>query len=195
MSTIKYQSNITKEEINTFPLKSFDGEIVLIDQVDQVLDAVNDIRQFTHIGIDNEAKPAFKKGEINEVALIQIAIPDKVYLFRTNKVGLPQDLVDVFEDESIVKIGLALKDDLKDMRRRSFFIAKSFLDLQKFVKAFHIEANGLRKLVAIILGFRISKSAQVSNWEADELDVSQIKYAATDAWVCLEIYNALQKSI
>ena len=59
-----------------------------------------------------------------------------------------------------------------------------FIDLQQFVKQFGIEDNGLKKLVANILGFRISKKSQTSNWEQEDLTQEQLEYAATDAWVC-----------
>ena len=47
---------------------------------------------------------------------------------------------------------------------------------------------------AIILGYKISKTQQLSNWEAETLSESQQLYAATDAWVCREMYNVLMKS-
>ncbi len=151
--------------------------------------------QHQYIGFDTETKPAFKKGEINEVALLQFAIPGKVFLIRSLMTGITSELKGFLESEDHIKIGVALRDDLKDLNRLSPMKPRGFLDLQKFVKAFHIENNGLRKITAIILGFRISKNSQVSNWEADVLDSSQIKYAATDAWVCLEIYNKLREEI
>ena len=32
-----------------------------------------------------------------------------------------------------------------------------------------------------------------SNWDADLLTEAQLRYAATDAWICLKIYNRLRK--
>jgi ribonuclease D len=42
-----------------------------------------------------------------------------------------------------------------------------------------------------VLGFRISKRQQVTDWEAVDLSAAQQIYAATDAWVCYQIYNNL----
>jgi len=67
--------------------------------------------------------------------------------------------------------------------------------LQQYVEAFQIEEKGLKKLSAIVLGKRISKSQQVSNWDMDDLTEAQLRYAATDAWICLEIYNALRNAL
>jgi len=68
------------------------------------------------------------------------------------------------------------------------------VDLQNYVKEFGIESSGLKKLTAIILGFRISKRQQVTDWEAKELTEAQQIYAATDAWVCREIYMKLNNN-
>ncbi len=57
-----------------------------------------------------------------------------------------------------------------------------------------IRDKSVKKMSAIILGFRISKTQQLSNWEAPALSESQCKYAATDAWVCREMYIRLMAS-
>ena len=72
------------------------------------------------------------------------------------------------------------------------FIPASFVDLQKIVCEWGIRDKSVKKMAAIILGFRISKTQQLSNWEAGTLSESQCRYAATDAWVCREMYMKLQ---
>ena len=49
-------------------------------------------------------------------------------------------------------------------------------------------------MAAIILGSRVSKTQQLSNWEAEALSEAQQMYAATDAWVCREMYLKLMAS-
>ena len=146
-----------------------------------------------YIGFDTETKPTFRKGEVNDVSLIQLAIPDEVILIRINKTGLTSGLINLFESDKVKKIGVALRDDIKDLQRLGEFEAANFIELNHLVKDIGIESNGLRKLTAIILGFRISKSAQTSNWENHELSPKQKSYAATDAWVCYEMYQNLLK--
>ena len=68
------------------------------------------------------------------------------------------------------------------------------MDLQKIAYEWGIRDKSVKKLAANILGVRISKSQQLSNWEADELSAAQQMYAATDAWVCREMYLKLLKS-
>jgi ribonuclease D len=55
-----------------------------------------------------------------------------------------------------------------------------------------IKDKAVKKMAAIILGVKISKAMQLSNWEADELSPAQQLYAATDAWICREMYLKLQ---
>jgi ribonuclease D len=115
-------------------------------------------------------------------------------LFRLNKTQLPEFVIEILENRDIVKVGVALKDDLIGLKKIMDLEPDGFVDLQKFVKQFGIEDNGLKKLVANVLGFRISKKSQTSNWEQDTLTNEQLVYAATDAWVCHQMYEVLTKS-
>jgi ribonuclease D len=186
-----FESNITKDAINELPLGRYEGEIVLVDKVDQVKNAFAEINKHQFVGFDTETKPVFVKGQFNDVALVQIGIPNKVFLIRINLTGLTEEIIYFFENGAIKKLGVGLRDDIIFLQRISPFNADGFVELNEIVNEIEIEANGLRKLTAIILGFRISKNSQVSNWEAAELKPKQQRYAATDAWVCLEMYNKL----
>lgn len=186
-----FPNDISKEEINQLPLDRYNGEIVLIEKKEEVAQAMLEISQAEYVGIDTETKPVFVKGQFNHVSLIQIAIPNKVFLIRLHKTGLTDELVAFFENKQIKKFGVALADDIKDLQKLKRFKPAEFFELNQLVKSIGIDSNGLKKLVAIILGYRISKSAQVSNWEAPELTEKQLRYGATDAWVCLEMYEKL----
>ena len=190
-----FKDNITKEEINELPLDGYKGKYTLITSTDQLEEAFDKINQQKFVGFDAETKPTFKKGQYHAVALIQIGISGEVFLIRINKIGLQDHIISFFENDQIRKIGVALADDIKDLQKVKNFNPAGFIDLSKEVKQVGIESNGLRKLTAIILGFRISKNAQVSNWEAAELTEKQLRYAATDAWVCLEMYRKLLKIV
>lgn len=192
-----FQQNITPEEIEKLPLNQFEGEIVLIEKPEQIDAAIDELRNTRYLGFDTETRPSFKKGQQNQnkVALLQLSTGEKAYLFRVNKIGLPKQLVRILEDVSITKIGLAINDDLKILKKITRFKEKGFVDLAPYSSEnFDIECNGLKKLTAIILGFRISKSQQLSNWENDQLTEAQKIYAATDAWVCYEIYTKLRET-
>ena len=72
------------------------------------------------------------------------------------------------------------------------FTPRSFVDLQSMVAEYGIQDKSVRKMSAIILGKKVSKTQQLSNWEAPQLSGAQLKYAAIDAWVCREMYVRLK---
>lgn len=187
-----FAQNISKEDINLLPLGKFEGDIVIIDQISQLVTAFEAINQHAFVGFDTETKPVFVRGESNKVSLLQIAIPGQVFLVRIHLTGLTKEIIDFFENDGIKKLGVGLRDDLIFLQRIAPFEPAGFIELNQMVNTLEIEANGLRKLAAIILGFRISKNAQVSNWEAPVLNEKQLVYAATDAWVCLEMFNKIR---
>ena len=185
--------HITAEEINQLPLKSWEGDIHVIDKEEQVKKAIDEIRKHKVIGFDTESKPAFRRGEYNPVALLQMALPEKVYLFRINHTGFTLDMASVFEDKNILKVGVAINDDLKELQHFQDYDPKSVIDLASMADEKGILNGGVRGLTALLLGFRISKRQQTSNWENRVLTPAQVSYAATDAWVCLNIYHGLRK--
>ena len=144
------------------------------------------------LGFDTETRPAFKKGRKNKLSLLQFSTEFHAFLFRTGSVGLPDQIIQLLEDEDIIKIGAAVHDDLIELKDLRKFRPAGFLDLQKYVEAFGIENKSVVKMAGIVLGFRISKSQQLSNWDADVLNDAQKQYASTDAWVCYRIYRELQ---
>ena len=190
-----YRSNISKEEVNDLETGQFNGRIWIVEDSAGVQKAVKKLSQHNTIGFDTETKPSFKKGHINDLSLIQLATPTDAFLIRSLKTGLPESLRQLFENEDILKVGVAIRDDIRKIRKLNSFVARGFLELQEYTGFFKIEDNSLRKLAAIVLGIKVSKSQQLSNWEAPKLDDAQAIYAATDAWACLEIYNKLRNSL
>lgn len=182
---------LTKEELSTFPLLQYSEDIVVVDHLNQVEQAVRILRMSNKLGFDTETRPAFTKGHVNKVALLQLSSDEHAFLFRICDIGLPDSLAELLSDASILKIGVAISHDIQILRSITPFNPGGFVDLQNYVKPFGIESNGLSKLSGIVLGYRISKSQQLSNWEATELSEGQQRYAATDAWVALKIYEKL----
>ncbi len=193
---MNFISHIEKEQISTLPLRAFSGEIKLIDRFEQVKYIAKELSKARFLGFDTETRPSFKKGAHNQhsVALLQLSTEETAYLIRLNKIGLPPAIRDVLANPEIPKIGVAIHDDIIQLRRLTNFEPGGFIDLQKFTNQFGIEDSGLKKLAAIVLQIRISKNQQLTNWEDDELSESQQLYAATDAWVCAAIYKKLLES-
>ena len=186
-----FKKTIEEEEIDKLPLFTYEGEISVIDQKAKIGKAIRDLKRWLRIGFDTETKPAFQKGVVHDVGLLQLSSPEHAYLFRLNKTGLTPDLANLLADENIMKIGVGIRDDLRGLRHLREFTPKQFLDLQVFVKAFGIEEMSFSKLMAIIFNVRISKRQRTSNWEAPMLTDAQIHYAATDAWGALKMHEAL----
>jgi len=186
-----FAESITNEEIKDFPLFQFSGKIFVIDSFEKFDDLFPLIKDQKMLGFDTETKPSFKKGEKNSVSLLQLTTNSEAFLIRTNIIGVPKELISIFEDKNIIKIGLAIKDDISILSQVKKFIPEGFIDLQNYVKTFGIESNSLKKITGIIFNKRISKAQQVTNWERQELTEAQQLYAATDAWDCLKIYKKL----
>jgi ribonuclease D len=186
-----FNKNITKDEINLMPLRKYEGKIIIISNAKSMEGAASELREHKVIGFDTEKRPSFQKGVKHKVALVQLAVPDKVFLVRLNLTGLTPDLVKIFSNENILKVGIGTSDDIVSLQEMEYFNPSGFLDLNKVTEKLGIENVGVRNLSALILGYRISKRQQVTNWERLKLTDNQVNYAAMDAWVCLEIYNKL----
>jgi ribonuclease D len=186
-----YPENITVEELAECELSWFKGEIVLVDNLKIFYEVFPRLLGSDLLGFDTETKPIFKKGGRNSVSLIQLSTENLACLFRINKIGIPEELIRLLSDPQILKAGVAVHDDIRFLKGVKKFSPGGFIDLQSFVRDYGIKSSGLKKLTAIVLGFRISKRQQVTDWEADQLTEAQQIYAATDAWVCHEIYKKL----
>lgn len=191
-----FKSSISPEELEQLPLGCFPGEIHVIDKPGiAYLKAVEYLRKQQIIGFDTETRPTFSPGQYNSgVALLQLSGPDHAFLFRINKMGLRYRLCRVLSDPKIIKVGAATHDDVRGLQKKTKFTEAGFVDLQKIVGNWGITDKSVKKMAGIIMGCRVSKAQQLSNWEADELSESQQKYAATDAWICREMFIKLGRT-
>jgi ribonuclease D len=184
---------ISKNEINELPMGQFEGDIVLVDRMEQVREVLDEIERHRHLGFDTETKPSFTKGTQHKVALMQLATEDIAFLIRINQIGVPEELLEVLQSRSVKKIGAAVLDDLRALQKiKRGFVPGNFFDLNDELKKVGFQNVGVRNLSAMVLNMRISKSEQVSNWEASVLTDKQMVYAATDAWACLQIFKKLE---
>lgn len=180
-----------KTIIPDLPRFTFEGRIEVIQSESEAVRAVRALKGAPLLGIDTETRPSFRKGEKHKVALLQVSDRDICFLFRLNMLGFAPCLVELLSDPAITKVGLSLRDDFMMLRGRRSFTPGGCIDLQEKAKLFGIEDMSLQKLFANVFGQRISKTAQLSNWEADTLTQSQKVYAATDAYACILLYEEL----
>lgn len=186
-----FRHTISNEEIPQLPKAVFAGKVEVIESEQQVDEACNWLLRQEVIGFDTETRPAFKAGVTNKVALLQLSGPDRCFLFRLCRMRLDKAIIKILESRDIKKVGAAVRDDLKALQALRHFKPNGFVDLQNIVGEWGVEEKSVRKVAASVLGIGISKAQRLSNWEAASLTPAQISYAATDAWVCLEIYNKL----
>ncbi len=170
----------------------FEGEITVIDMPKAIDLAVQELLNAPVLGFDTETKPSFKKGEKYSIALLQLSTDKKAYLFRLNKIGLPAPIVEILASPDIKKVGLAIRDDLRGLKELAQFEPKNFIEIQDIAKNKGLKSQGLQTITEEIFQKRLSKKAKLTNWEAMKLTDVQILYAATDAWIGLQIYNHLE---
>lgn len=188
---MEFIPSISNEEVSALPAISFDGEIVVVEDSASLASACESLSHERLIGFDTETRPSFTAGVVNRVALMQLSTAERCYLIRLNKVPLDKALIDILCDEAVTKVGAGVQNDIRALNMLRHFRARGFVDLQDEVSQFGIEDRSLRKLSGIILGKKVSKAQRLSNWEAKVLTQPQQLYAATDAWVCVEIFRRL----
>lgn len=176
------------------PKVLFPGRIFVIYTESDAEKAVAYLKDQRIVGVDTETRPSFKRGTTHKVALLQISTRDTCFLFRLNRIGMPDSLQEFLMSDTL-KIGLSLKDDFNSLRKRQDMHPDrgNWIELQEYVGKFGIEDRSLQKIYANLFGEKISKNQRLSNWEADVLSEGQKLYAATDAWACVEIYNCLSE--
>lgn len=191
-----YISSIAAEDIERLEQVSFPGTIHVIDTVGaEFNNAVRYLKSQRVIGFDTETRPCFSASQPRYgVALLQLSGRDHAYLFRINSMGMHRRLCSLLSSDKVIKVGAAVTDDIRGLQKYQEFTPRGFVDLQRIVGDYGIRDRSVKKMTAIILGFRISKAQQLSNWEAETLSDSQIRYAATDAWACREMYIRLMNS-
>jgi ribonuclease D len=189
-----FAPEISHEELQRLPLTQFEGNIHVINNYEKAQLAAEKLETQTVLGFDTESRPSFSRGTVNRVALLQLATESDAYLFRLNVMKMPKKLLEILTNPNILKIGAAIKNDLDSLKKFAKINSPSFIDLQKLMPFFEIKSLGLAKMAGIILGIRISKSQQLSNWENVALTLAQERYAATDAWVCYSIYKKLEEA-
>ena len=182
-----------KARIQQHPRALFEGRIEVVLSESEAAKAVDYLLKQPIIGIDTETRPSFRKGVKYYVSLLQVSSRDICFLFRLKHTGMCESIIRLLEDTTIPKIGLSLHDDIRQLHEVAHFQPGYFIELQDKVKDFGVEDLSLQKLFANFFGERISKGQRLTNWEADILSESQKRYAATDAWACILLYEEMER--
>ena len=193
MQMKKIVDRFDKQSMANLPRVLYEGRIEVVVSEDAAKRAVKYLLKQPMLGFDTETRPSFVRGKMYKVALLQVCSDEICFLFRLNQIDLPQCLVKLLSDKKITKIGLSWHDDIHGLLARKQFKPGTFIDLQNVAADMGIQDMSLQKLYANILGGKISKGQQLSNWEADSLSEPQKRYAATDAWACIQLYREMMR--
>lgn len=194
MKENRFAHKITNEQTAQLPAIEFRGDIRIVDRERDIDEACRYLAAQPLVGFDTETRPSFRQGVTYKVSLLQLASAERCYLFRLNRIPLAKPIMQLLGDRQLPKIGADVAGDLRSLRQLRRFRDSGFVDLQNLAPAWGIEEKSLRKLSAIVLGQRVSKAQRLSNWEAATLTEKQQLYAATDAWVCIRIYEELLRT-
>jgi ribonuclease D len=178
---------ISPEEMANLPIRRYEGRVCLVASPHDLHDARVDLQRENIVGFDTETRPAFTKGEKHLPCLVQAATAHAVYLFPLRRPEVFPLLVELFENPRVVKAGVAVAHDLRELKLVFPFAEHNVLDLGVAARHCGLKQTGVRNLAGIFLGWRIPKGARTSNWAAPRLTPAQITYAATDAWICREL--------
>lgn len=188
---MSFIATIDNDTVASLPAARISGRIVIVDSEEQVEAACADLARCDIIGFDTETRPSFKVGISHKVSLLQLSTPDCCYLFRLCRIRLDNRILKILGSRRIIKVGADVAGDIRSLHALRQFTADGFIDLQHEAPHWGIEEKSLRKLSAIVLNKRVSKAQRLSNWEAGTLTGQQQEYAATDAWICLKIFDRL----
>jgi ribonuclease D len=169
----------------------FSGKIITILKDEEIAPAMEFLKDVRVIGFDTETKPSFKKGEFYHVSLLQLASDDHALLFRLHFLKDFSLVKILFEDKTVIKTGVAIRDDIKALQKLFEFTPHNFVELSEIAKARNMKNFGLKGMTEEVLNLTLSKKAKLSNWEAHDLKTEQLQYAATDAWIGRKLYQKL----
>ena len=189
----RHLRKISSEEINALPLWRYEGPIELIRTEEELLRAVKHMEKETVLGFDTETRPSFSKGKSYPPALVQIACHDVVFLVQLTWLPFGETLAGLLGNGNIIKTGVAIRDDIRELQRSYDFRDAGVVDLGEIARDNGRETHGLRNLAANFLSLRISKAVRCSNWSHKELGRQQMVYAATDAWISRELHLCMSE--
>lgn len=184
----RYLERIAAEAINELPIRRYEGPIHVVAGVPDLASALQDLRSAGVVGFDTETRPAFRPGESYPPSLVQLASANAVYLLQLKQQDFSEAVRQVLSDASLVKVGVSVSHDVRELQKLFPFDPRAVLDLGTVASRHGVRQTGVRSLAALFLGIRIPKGAKTTNWAMPRLTAQQVAYAATDAWVCRELY-------
>ncbi|XP_066278735.1 exonuclease 3'-5' domain-containing protein 2-like [Branchiostoma lanceolatum] len=141
-------------------------------------------------------------GKTRPVSLLQLAsLAGECGLFRVCRLKdgtIPRCVRDLLADKNVLKVGVACWEDSRRLERDYGVSVRGCVDLRHLAirhKSLQCGNLGLQALAEQVLGLKLDKSRAVrcSDWEAPDLSENQVKYAANDALVSVDIFTTFLK--
>jgi ribonuclease D len=188
-----YRRKLRSEEINALPMVRYEGEVRLVRSEGELEEALDLLAREDLLGFDTETRPSFRKGRVNQPSLIQLAASDRIFLIQLAFVPFGAGLASILSNTQILKVGVGVWDDLRELGKLHPFEGAGAVDLGDLARSLKLPTQGLRNMAANLMGWRISKGSRCSNWSLSDLSPRQIAYAATDAWIGRELYLKMRE--
>eukprot|EP00897_Mesotaenium_endlicherianum_P010417 jgi/Mesen1/9403/ME000614S08659 len=154
------------------------------------------------VGLDIEWKVSFKRGATpNKSALLQLCASARCcYLVHVFLTGVTPSLRLLLEDCTLRKVGVGIYGDAAKLWRDYGVTLGGVVDVSDVANRKLRPAGGSRKwglssLCEHLLCKQVAKGQglRTGDWEASPLSAAQMRYAATDAFASLLLYQALQE--
>ena len=158
---------------------------------------------------------------LNPICLVQLATPEVAVLFRlVRHQPLPAPLRELLSDPTLTLVGQEIGREIAQLHESDVragglgctpppltatpaasadapvkaSVGATLIELAPSARAAGCLCAGVAGFVAALLGLRMHKpkSLQMSNWEMPTLSEAQLRYAATDAWVCWHALMVLE---
>lgn len=195
-----YKKNVLEDHL---PYLEFGGTVIYSQERHDCSFLSEDLRSAlpsgSAVGFDLEWPPSFTKGTTKKVAMVQLcASEDKCYLFHISSMsGFPPGLKMFLEDENTMKVGVGIEGDKWKLLSDYDIKLKNIVELSDLANETLrcCEKWSLDGLVKHLLKKQLFKDKLVrcSHWDDFGLTEDQKKYAATDAYAGLLIYQKLQE--
>ena len=130
------------------------------------------------------------------VAVVQVAVSDQVWVLDALTAG-PETgalLRWALACEEVAVLGFAFSGDLAVLRPLcggGELCASSLVDVQTLAMRPGEDMPSLRRVCARTIGLQLDKTQQCSDWARRPLEQEQFVYAALDAHILLQVYEAL----
>ncbi|OAY64603.1 Werner Syndrome-like exonuclease [Ananas comosus] len=186
----------------------FGGQIVYCRTASEVegataelLDQIGASKNTGHVslGFDIEWRPVFRRGESpRKAAVMQICMDNtRCYVMHIFHSGIPPILKSLLEDNSSVKVGIAIANDARKISNDYNVCVRPVEDLSGLA---NLKLGGpprkwsLCSLTEMVTCKKLEKPSKIrmGNWEADILSREKLEYAATDAFASWYLYEVLK---